>query len=46
MSIAFDEMLGSDDFPVGIKATFKLKPARPRDKTDIENKYLPSACRG
>lgn len=39
MSIAFDEMLGSDDFPVGIKATFKLKPARPRDKTDIENMF-------
>lgn len=39
MSITFDEMLGSDDFPVGIKAIFKLKPARPRDKTDIENMF-------
>ena len=39
MNIEFSEVLGSEDFPVGIKATFKLKPARPRDKTDIENMF-------
>ncbi len=39
MHITFDETLGSEDFPIGIKAEFDLKPARPRDKQDIENMF-------
>lgn len=39
MSITFDETLGNEDFPVGVRAEIKLKPARPRDKTDIENMF-------
>ena len=39
MTITFDETLGSEDFPIGIRAEFKLKPARPRDKSDIENMF-------
>ncbi len=39
MTIDFDETLGNDDFPVGIKVEFNLKPARPRDKSDIENMF-------
>jgi len=33
--IEFIGPLGMDDFPSGVKVTCKLKPARPRDRTEI-----------
>lgn len=38
-TISFDESLGTDDFPVGITAEVKLKPARPRDGHDIQSMF-------
>ena len=31
--------LGFEDFPTQLKVTVKLKPARPRDKADIESMF-------
>ena len=35
--VEFSNGLGIDDFPSNVKFTVTLKPARPRDKSDIEN---------
>jgi len=35
----FDGPLGYEDFPTKLTVTIKLKPARPRDKADIESMF-------
>lgn len=37
VDVNFKGGLGYDDFPTEVEFTVKLKPARPRDKSDIEN---------
>lgn len=39
VSISFNEQLGPDDFPTGIKAVFSLKHARDRDRGDLESVF-------
>jgi len=38
-ALEFDNNIGAEDFPTGIRATFTLEPARPRDITDIESMF-------
>lgn len=37
--LEFDNNFGAEDFPTGVRATFTLEPARPRDITDIESMF-------
>jgi hypothetical protein len=37
LNIEFTDLLGPDDFPTGIKATFTLQHARDRDRGEIES---------
>lgn len=37
LKIEFDEVLGPDDFPTGIKATFTLEHGRDRERGEIES---------
>lgn len=37
--ISFDGALGFDDFPTRLKVTCSLKPARPRDRSDIMSMF-------
>lgn len=39
VNITFGEMLGPDDFPSSIKAVFKLKHARDRERGEIESMF-------
>ena len=40
--IQFDGPLDKDDFPTKLKVTCSLKPARPRDRDDIQMMFVPN----